>query len=210
MRFRQPVLDVADITPAPKGLIVLLRESKTDQERRGQEVPVFLSNDPSCCPVRSLDAWFAASGITRARIGSKRKRAASADRCRETSGEMPLGGQVDIEASHERAAHNVEGHRPAARVAGRQQTVVGGHEVLGDTCGRPHGVGAGANRCAAQSRSAAPRLGADGLPNCQIHAINVRHRVPDLRAWVKQADIDEGNGPEGALAERTSKPHFLA
>jgi len=44
--------DVGDITRAPKGIVVLVRTSKTDQERRGEEVPVFFANDASCCPVR--------------------------------------------------------------------------------------------------------------------------------------------------------------
>lgn len=56
-------LDVADVERAPKGLVVLVRASKTDQEARGEEVPVFFSNSAAHCPVRSLDAWLAASDI---------------------------------------------------------------------------------------------------------------------------------------------------
>jgi site-specific recombinase XerD len=56
-------LDVGDVTMAPKGLVVLIRGSKTDQERRGEEIPVFLSNLAENCPVRSLRAWLDASGI---------------------------------------------------------------------------------------------------------------------------------------------------
>jgi integrase len=56
-------LDVADVTRAPKGLVVLVRTSKTDQESRREEVPVFFSNLAEHCPVRSLDAWLAAAGI---------------------------------------------------------------------------------------------------------------------------------------------------
>jgi integrase len=56
-------LDVADVTRAPKGLEILVRESKTDQERRGEEIPIFYSNDSALCPIRSLDAWLEKSGI---------------------------------------------------------------------------------------------------------------------------------------------------
>jgi site-specific recombinase XerD len=56
-------LDVADVTRAPKGLVVLLRASKTDQQKRGEEVPIFFSNAEALCPVRSLDAWLAAANI---------------------------------------------------------------------------------------------------------------------------------------------------
>ena len=56
-------LDVADMTEVAKGLVLLVRSSKTDQERRGEEVPVFYSNLAEHCPVRSLHAWLASSGI---------------------------------------------------------------------------------------------------------------------------------------------------
>jgi site-specific recombinase XerD len=61
-------LDVADVTRAPKGAVVLVRTSKTDQEKRGEEVPVFYSNLAEHCPVRSLDVWLAASGIAEGAI----------------------------------------------------------------------------------------------------------------------------------------------
>ncbi len=56
-------LDVADVTRVAKGAVVLVRVSKTDQEGRGTEVPIFYSNLAEHCPVRSLDAWLAAAGI---------------------------------------------------------------------------------------------------------------------------------------------------
>jgi integrase len=62
------VVDVEDRTPAPKGLVVLVRGSKTDQTREGEEVPIFFSNSVETCPVRSLDAWLAAAGITEGAI----------------------------------------------------------------------------------------------------------------------------------------------
>lgn len=57
-------LDVADVTRVAKGLVVLVRASKTDQEAHGAEVPIFYSNHAEHCPVRSLDAWLVAAGIT--------------------------------------------------------------------------------------------------------------------------------------------------
>ncbi len=56
-------LDVANVTRAPKGGVVFVATSKTDQEKRGEEVPMFFSNLAEHCPMRSLDAWLAASGI---------------------------------------------------------------------------------------------------------------------------------------------------
>lgn len=56
-------LDVTDVTRAPKGGVVFLEKSKTDQERHGEEVPIFFSNLSEHCPIRSLDGWLDASGI---------------------------------------------------------------------------------------------------------------------------------------------------
>ena len=61
-------LDLADVTKAPKGLVVTVLHSKTDQERKGEDVPVFFSNIAEHCPVRSLDAWLSASGIVEGAI----------------------------------------------------------------------------------------------------------------------------------------------
>ena len=61
-------LDVADITRASKGLVVLVSRSKTDQEGSGEETPIFFSNAAECCPVRSLDSWLAAAGIAEGAI----------------------------------------------------------------------------------------------------------------------------------------------
>ena len=83
-------LDVEHVTRATKGLVVLVAQSKTDQEHRGEEVPVFFANSADCCPVRSLDAWLATAGIAegavfralgrRERLGSRLAPAAVADR----------------------------------------------------------------------------------------------------------------------------------
>jgi site-specific recombinase XerD len=56
-------LDVADISTAVKGLVVLVRRSKSDQEGLGAETPIFHSNDPVLCPVRALAAWLEAAEI---------------------------------------------------------------------------------------------------------------------------------------------------
>ena len=43
-------LDVADVTRVPKGGVVFIADSKTDQEGRGEEVPIFHSNLPEHSP----------------------------------------------------------------------------------------------------------------------------------------------------------------
>ncbi len=55
-------LDLADITFAPKGLLVALRWSKTDQEGRGRVVGIFRGKCADTCPVRTLKAWIERRG----------------------------------------------------------------------------------------------------------------------------------------------------
>jgi site-specific recombinase XerD len=55
-------LRVEDLTAAPDGLRVMIRKSKTDQDGLGQEIAI-----PRGCriePVKAIEAWLAASGIT--------------------------------------------------------------------------------------------------------------------------------------------------
>lgn len=58
-------LDTEDLSFARDGLIVNLRRSKTDQEGAGRKVGIPFSPRPDLCPVRSLQTWLEASGITR-------------------------------------------------------------------------------------------------------------------------------------------------
>ena len=57
-------LTVADVTRSSEGLIVAVRRSKGDQEGRGAEKGIPYASRAALCPVRSLDAWLAAAGIT--------------------------------------------------------------------------------------------------------------------------------------------------
>jgi integrase len=51
-------LDIADVFFVPKGLLIRLRHSKTDQEWRGREVGIFRGENADTCPVRTLQAWL--------------------------------------------------------------------------------------------------------------------------------------------------------
>lgn len=57
-------LDVEDIRPTSEGLVVTLRYSKTDQEGAGEEKALPYGANPATCPVRALQAWLEAAGIT--------------------------------------------------------------------------------------------------------------------------------------------------
>lgn len=56
-------LDVEDITFSYEGMKILIRKSKTDQEKQGRTIGVPYGSDPKTCPVRSLMKWLEASGI---------------------------------------------------------------------------------------------------------------------------------------------------
>src|SRR5205823_13088254 len=57
-------LTVADIAETKEGLEVTVRRSKTDQEGAGAVVPIPYGSHPHTCPVRALQAWLTASGIS--------------------------------------------------------------------------------------------------------------------------------------------------
>jgi integrase len=57
-------LQVEDIDwTDPRGIVVLIRKSKTDQTGEGREVSVTRGRNPETCPVRTLRAYLEAAGI---------------------------------------------------------------------------------------------------------------------------------------------------
>ena len=57
-------LNYSDVRFEREGVILVVRKSKTDQESHGAEVAVLYGSDPATCPVRALQTWLDASGIT--------------------------------------------------------------------------------------------------------------------------------------------------
>jgi integrase len=55
-------LQVSDLEFAPKGLIVSLGKSKTDQKRNGRKIGVFRGRHAATCPVRTMRAWLKVRG----------------------------------------------------------------------------------------------------------------------------------------------------
>ncbi len=99
-----------DITRVPKGLVVLIGRSKTDQEAHGEEVPVFHSNTAAHCPVRSLDAWLSAARISEGAI------------FRRLGRRQELGARLSAAAVYDRVRH-------WAKVAGLRAEDFGAHSL---------------------------------------------------------------------------------
>lgn len=57
-------LDVEDCALGKDGLTVTLRRSKTDQDAIGRKLGIPYGSNPETCPVRNLQAWLEASGIS--------------------------------------------------------------------------------------------------------------------------------------------------
>ena len=58
-------LNIEDVTFTREGMRLAIRKSKTDQAGEGETFGVnFCRKDPTVCPVKALDAWIAAAGIT--------------------------------------------------------------------------------------------------------------------------------------------------
>jgi site-specific recombinase XerD len=57
-------LTLEDVTEVLEGLDVLIRRSKTDQAGRGRTVSIAYGSHLETCPVRTLRAWLALSGVS--------------------------------------------------------------------------------------------------------------------------------------------------
>ncbi|MCU0973244.1 MAG: tyrosine-type recombinase/integrase [Burkholderiales bacterium] len=57
-------IDVADIERDSRGIHVLIRASKTDQEGKGRTVGIRRIEESDYCPVQALDDWLTVAGIT--------------------------------------------------------------------------------------------------------------------------------------------------
>lgn len=57
-------IKVDDITTSDAGIVVLIPESKTDQNRIGRKVAIPFGKDADTCPIHSLLAWLDAANIT--------------------------------------------------------------------------------------------------------------------------------------------------
>ncbi|GGE11943.1 integrase [Marinithermofilum abyssi] len=56
-------IDKEDIQMLPRGMVIQLRRSKTDQDGRGEKVGIPRGSRPETCPIRALEEWLAESGI---------------------------------------------------------------------------------------------------------------------------------------------------
>lgn len=61
-------LTVEDLEETKRGLLVTLRRSKTDQEGKGQQRVIPFGRRPETCPVKALNAWLDAAGISEGRL----------------------------------------------------------------------------------------------------------------------------------------------
>jgi integrase len=57
-------LDVSDITPNEKGLLILVKRSKTDQFGKGKFIQLHSQRDETLCPARALRRWLLVSGVS--------------------------------------------------------------------------------------------------------------------------------------------------
>ena len=61
--FFTGLLDVEDLRFEQDGVVIVIRRSKTDQERSGYEIGLPHHPDETICPVRALQRWLDAAGI---------------------------------------------------------------------------------------------------------------------------------------------------
>ncbi|MFC4078015.1 site-specific integrase [Salinithrix halophila] len=56
-------IDREDVQTVPRGMVILLRRSKTDQDGRGEKVGIPRGSRPETCPVRALEEWLGEADI---------------------------------------------------------------------------------------------------------------------------------------------------
>jgi integrase len=64
-RAELAALAVGDLAWSDEGIAICIRRSKTDQEGAGRSLALPRGTHPKTCPVRAIEAWMAAAGITR-------------------------------------------------------------------------------------------------------------------------------------------------
>lgn len=57
-------LDVDDLEDTPEGILVTIRQSKTDQEAQGRQIALHYRNDEGLDPVRAIRRWLDVAGIS--------------------------------------------------------------------------------------------------------------------------------------------------
>jgi len=56
-------LDVDDIEFGPQGMVITVKQSKTDQTGEGEQVAIPYGKHPDTCPVLALQKWLDSAGI---------------------------------------------------------------------------------------------------------------------------------------------------
>lgn len=102
-------LKVNDIERRSRGIVLQLGASKTDQEGKGEQIPV--PNGKELKPVRALDAWLEAAGITEGPIFR----------------EVDRHGRVGTAALSGRSVARIV--KRACKAAGLDETIFSGHSM---------------------------------------------------------------------------------
>ena len=102
-------LVVSDLTFTSDGMEVTVRRSKTDQEGQGHKKAIPLGSRVETCPVRSVKAWLAASGITEGPVLRSVSRAGRVGRKRLDGGSVARIIKKVV-ASTGRSAADYSGH----------------------------------------------------------------------------------------------------
>lgn len=109
-RSELAALNVEDIERDNEGIYIIVRKGKTDQEGQGLKKFIYYGERASQCPVRLLDAWLRAAGITEGAVFRQ----------------VNKGGRVGNRMS-DKAIYNVV--KEAAEKAGFDKSEFGGHSL---------------------------------------------------------------------------------
>jgi integrase len=132
-RSELAVLTLDDIEAKPGGLLLHLRRSKTDPERRGQVVGVAHGQHAPTDPIAVLDAWLAVRGTAAGPVFTSMRR-----------------GLTALEPISGNAVSTIVKNR--ARAAGLAAERITGHSLRAGHATSAAQAGIGVDRIAAQTR----------------------------------------------------------
>jgi site-specific recombinase XerD len=132
-RSELAALTLADLEDKPGGLLLHLRRTKTDPERRGQVVGIAHGRHALTDPIAALDAWLALRGTTAGPVFTSLR-----------------GGALSLTPISGTAASNIVKDR--ARAAGFSAERITGHSLRAGHATSAALAGIGVDRIAAQTR----------------------------------------------------------
>jgi len=110
-------LQISDLTETDEGMVILLRQSKTDQNKQGRQIGIPRAKEGEVCPVQALKAWL---------VELKKHGITDGSLLRNTDRKNGKGGVIGESLTTRSVSRLLKNH---AEKAGIDPTLVSGHSL---------------------------------------------------------------------------------